>query len=105
MSGDHEVVGADDVALFFECASDVAVMTGGIGIEIKHGQAGGELFDGCEIAFGLGGFHCAIDQFGLCDRGNGHRTAITVKVFANRGWAVFERIDADIGIEHKAQHG
>ncbi len=85
MSGDHEVVGADDVALFFECASDVAVMTGGVGVEIKHCQAGGELFDGGKVAFGVGGFHGTIDQFGLCDGGDAQRTAVSVKVFANRG--------------------
>ena len=65
MACDHQVVGGDDVSLFFKNASDIALMTGGVSVEIKHGQAGAEFFDGFEVSFGLGGFHRAIDQFGL----------------------------------------
>ena len=104
VAGDEDVVGADHLAAAFEIGVDFPRVGGCVLVERQDRKPGCKAFDALSGFYGTGGLGRAVQQFGKGDGGYAERVRLGVEARTQALWAVTQQPDAEVGVEHVAQH-
>jgi hypothetical protein len=104
MTGDHQVVRADDETTAFKVGTDIAVMSRSILIEGQHLKAGSQSLDFMALFRGVVRLGGAVQQLCQRDRRNAKAVRLSVEPYPSARLSVTKNAVADVGIEHEAAH-
>jgi hypothetical protein len=102
MNGSNSLEESDARPL--ELCPNLTVMTGRAPVKRENVEPRAELLDYCEVFVRPRRFFGAINQLGERNGGDAKLIRKLIETLAQSGGAILDAVDADVGIEHVAQH-